>query len=331
VPVTAGGLTIKTVTAIFEQEISITQFITAANPTVTGGSVGVVIDSDSADLTVGTGGNIKVSGEDAIVVGTEAATAIKMTKATLGTGTYTSGEKKLGPGSGAAIAIGIAEGGIINIAVDCELELTSTSKVTLASPAIAQDSGAKLTGAGKLTAAGDTWISGSTGAWEATVANIDIESTGTAGQSKITGTAGAVLKGGMGATITQKAVTNLNSLTLTTVTVDVSTEGSSIVLEAASSNPGTLKLAATGSGTTGIVKTATAGSASGYTTDITEIDGAGIGTFTIANGAVTWADVTNVLGTLEGGSNAMDIVAGNGNTDTNVVLKNGAKATDGTS
>jgi hypothetical protein len=162
----------------------------------------------------------------------------------------------------------------------------------------ADSDGAKLTGAGKLTAQ-DLEVVGGTGGWTATTANVTIASTATAGQSSITGGSSAVLTGGTDATITQNAGTSGNSLTLTTVTVDVSTAGS-LVLKGDATNGAKVAMGAN----TSIIK---AGSDSTNTVTSPAITGLTITDVVPKAESATGNDMA--LGSLVGASNAV-LVAG---------------------
>ena len=154
--------------------------------------------------------------------------------------------------------LNIAQGGIV--------ALMGTGSVVL-TPAQATTGGAKITGAGKLTAQ-DTEISGGEGGWTANSSGTSgkpittIASTATPGQATITGTDDtdkAVLTGGAGATITQKAGTTDNKLTLTTVTIDLSAAGNLTLKGDATNGASVVLVAATaiikGTGTAGAVTT----------------------------------------------------------------------------
>jgi hypothetical protein len=137
------------------------------------------------------------------------------------------------------------------LANDGTVALTDTGSVKLLAAATQSDGGAKITGAGTLTAQ-YLEIKGGAGGWQALVdadgqatSDVTIASTATDGQATITGLAATPvsLKGGADATITQKAGTTSNKLTLTTVTIDVSTAGS-ITLNGAATDGAKLEMVA---------------------------------------------------------------------------------------
>ncbi|MDR1230100.1 MAG: hypothetical protein LBK61_01725 [Spirochaetaceae bacterium] len=164
----------------------------------------------------------------------------------------------------------IAEGKTLSNAGTVALTDTASLVLTTASAvASAATDGAKITGAGTLTAQ-DLEI---TGEWQAILTSNDatefvtIASTADAGKSTITGsttTGKAELAGGASGRITQKAGTASNALTLTTVTIDVSTDGE-VNLVGADSNGAELVLTAAA-----IIKGSGSGSAL-TTGDITHI------------------------------------------------------------
>jgi hypothetical protein len=162
----------------------------------------------------------------------------------------------------------------------------------------ASTAGGKLIGAGKLVV-GETEVVGGTGGWQVTGGASVIFSATTAEASFILSSTGT-LAGGTGASITQKAGTVGNALTLMSVTLDLSTAGSLVLTSG--SNPAKVTLAET----TGIIKTGTSTggsslSSSGFdlvgTKAITSL------TIGISSGAVTanYEDTGKKLGSLAGG------------------------------
>jgi hypothetical protein len=202
--------------------------------------------------------------------------------------------------------------------------LTGTGSVVLAT-AGATTGGAKLTGVGKLTAqdleivGGDGWTANLTTG--NTAAQVTIASTATAGQSSITGGTSTALIGGTDATITQKAGTASNSLTLTTVTVDVSTAGS-LVLKGAASNGAKVSLTAS----TAIIKGGeTSGAA--LTGTLASLGGSATATVDTLNTNTIIKAKNSLIESITGGT-AAGVITAVGTTD--VVLDKDATATVGT-
>jgi hypothetical protein len=215
------------------------------------------------------------------------------------------------PGGDVKVAGSLAVTGSLTVAAGAELaiagavNLTGTGSVVLTTATSGTTGGAKITGTGKLTAQ-DAEIVGGTGGWLAVLdsgtaeESVTIASTATAGQATITGSTDATtasLKGGAGATITQKSGTASNSLTLTTVTVDLSADGS-FTLKGAGTNGATVVLASTaaiikGAGTTGAVTTA----------NITAVGSVAIANLTIG---------TSVVFTDDTSGNAFETIVGAG-------------------
>jgi hypothetical protein len=207
-------------------------------------------------------------------------------------------------------ALTVSSTGALTIAAGKELAIAGTAKLTdtgsvKLKTSTATTGGAKLTGAGTLTA-GDAVITGGSGGWTA-----DLSSAGTAadvtianvaaGRSGITGGTNVVLTGGTGAVITQKAGTANNVLTLTTVTLDLSTAGS-LVLKGATSDPAKVTL----TGTAAIIK---AGTDVSGTTTLKKIQTIGekavedltVGTANAGEVAIKVSNAGEKLGTLQGG------------------------------
>jgi hypothetical protein len=206
----------------------------------------------------------------------------------------------------------LANAGTVALAGTGELVLTTAATQASA------DTGAKITGAGKLTAAALEI----TGEWQAIVTSADAEQSVTiagvtGGQATITGTADSSgkteLKGGAGGRITQKAGTTSNKLTLTTVTIDVSANGE-VVLKGAGTNGASLVLV----DATAIIKAegTTGGSAVDHS-KITSIGGVLIANITIATNVVvtTPANPGGLLESVVGASSNNNLDAKTDNED----------------
>jgi hypothetical protein len=315
----AGGVT-------FVQETDIATGIKATNVKVKG-AAGTIIDPDD-NITLVNGTAITIPADGKIVAGTTETNAITITKATLnagtgGTFTYASPilpEDKGKLTLGGSTSLTVEAGGSINIEGYGELNVDGTDSSVVLTSAISGP-GAKLTGTGKLTA-GETEIAGGSGGWEAVAfnptgnaplaKNIIIKDAGS-NAATITGasdgsTVTSVLKGGASAIITQKGGTSGNSLTLTTVTVDVSEAGSIELIGAASDGAKLALSAATaivkgsGSGTTSL-GTSDFGSLGGLSQSEINIDT--LGTKTIIKGGAVAPGIS--FTEITGGSSAGSI------------------------
>jgi hypothetical protein len=258
---TTGGALSFGGNVTLEKEKAITLGGTATVTLKAGAAINAALSAGDADvvLTPATGAVLTVDASDDKKIALSTA-GLAVTSGTLSVAT---GAELAVPTS---LSLSVAAGAVLDIVGD--VSLAGTGSVVLATAATGQTGGAKITGTGKLTAQ-DAEIVGGTGGWLAvlasgsTAATVTIASTATNGQATITGSATshtASLKGGAGAAITQKSGTVSNSLTLTTVTVDLSADGS-FTLKGATTNGAKVVLVAVtaiikGAGDTGAVTTA---------------------------------------------------------------------------
>jgi hypothetical protein len=254
---TAGAATLAAVTAL-----TVNGTLTVGTPVLTALTVGTNI-TGTGELIAGA----LADGKAVLVVNSTLAKATIATTGTI-TGNLTIPQNTIRTLTGAAVApagdvtvetdatLNVANGAELTMLADKTLTISGvvaldgTGSVVLTSGASSSANGAKLDGAGKLTAQ-SLEISG---AWEVkpsdtNVQTVTIASTATAGKATITGSTqsggDALLVGGTTGRITQKAGTNANALTLTTVTIDVSANGEILLIGADSDGANLVLVAAT--------------------------------------------------------------------------------------
>jgi filamentous hemagglutinin len=188
---------------------------------------------------------------------------------------------------GAGKSLTIETGKALNITgtgADNGVFLTSTGAVILKTTNVVDDTHAKITGLGKLSVNG-TEIIGGSGGWSSkpsttTAETITIASTAVAGVNTITGSAAtgsSILVGGTDASITQPAIVN-NNLTLSKVKIDLSENGSLVLIGSATTDTGA-KITLGVSTAPGIIKGA--GETTGTTGPTTSFGGVVVANLTV--------------------------------------------------